>query len=182
LTFTRRHTSTALRLVGRSYEEVAQELQEFLENLKLQETGAIPGGFGGDVTPTTIGAGVSSSSGDPYEGWAAASHTHALSTAAPSNPTGPASLPGVASTVLRSDCTIQDIILVLASLAPDTYMLVADSSQPLGVRFTRALTSDEIEMVERMAMSGQPEESWNSDRRCIEPTTPTSERYASRHG
>lgn len=76
---TRRFTGAELRLVRRSWEDVAQELEEYLRKLLYQITGGIPAGFN-NVTPTNINANDVGSPGTEGSGWAAADHTHDVDT------------------------------------------------------------------------------------------------------
>lgn len=74
---TRRLGPNPVRIVGRAPDDYAQELQERLEKLGEQVTGAIPGGFN-STTPTTIDGTTPATPGSESEGWAAADHGHAL--------------------------------------------------------------------------------------------------------
>jgi hypothetical protein len=75
-----RTVDTPPRIVGRNPTEYAQELQEFLEKLHANITGGIPPGFN-DIAPPDIEGGVSAAAGAESDGWASASHQHALDTA-----------------------------------------------------------------------------------------------------
>jgi len=74
---TRRFSGDYVRLVGRAWEDVQQEVQELLEKLLNQVTGAIPPGFN-NIGPTTIDGVTPGTPGSESSGWAAANHQHPL--------------------------------------------------------------------------------------------------------
>lgn len=78
-TVSRRLTNTVIRLVGRSPNDYAEELQRFLEKLSKQVFGGIPAGFN-EVVPEDISADDTGSAGSESSGWAAADHQHAILT------------------------------------------------------------------------------------------------------
>jgi hypothetical protein len=95
---------------------------------------------------------------------AAGDHVHNLPTAQPANPTGTAASPGVASTVLRSDCVVPQGIVtakgdlltyaaVPAKLAvgADGQTLVADSTQTTGLKWTAGPASDTVNVTTKTA-------------------------------
>ena len=72
MTFTtRRRTERPPRLVGRTFAEIAQELQEFLEKDHERAEGGIPGGHNG-TTPGSLVVGGAGSPGSESAGWMAA--------------------------------------------------------------------------------------------------------------
>jgi hypothetical protein len=70
------------RLTRIGWESAAQPLEDFLRWLYQAWGEGIPPGFL-KSNPTTIEAGVSADPGEELSGWAAADHTHAVSTADP---------------------------------------------------------------------------------------------------
>lgn len=74
---TRRIIRDTIRLVGRSPDDYAQELQELLELLQQHAVGAIPAGFN-NVTPKPTTVNIAAAAGTQSQGWTAADHIHAL--------------------------------------------------------------------------------------------------------
>lgn len=146
----RRVARKRVRLAGRVWNDVAQELQEALDQLFDSNDNGIPPGFY-DTTPTEVTA---DSPGDPgleTAGWAAADHDHPVNTAAPTNPTGAAASEGSGSALMRADATVkQGIVTTLGDLlgfstvpariavGTDGQVLTADSGDPLGVAWADA--------------------------------------------
>lgn len=79
----RRWLGPAPHLTGRSWEDVAQLLEDFLKRLWDSEGDGIPSGFGKDGTTSTITADSVSDPGTLNEGWAAVDHSHPASTDEP---------------------------------------------------------------------------------------------------
>lgn len=73
----RRLLGYAIRIVRRTPEDYAYELQEWLESLFGQVEGGIPAGFN-DLTPNPLDPNSGGSSGSESSGWAAADHVHEL--------------------------------------------------------------------------------------------------------
>lgn len=73
----RRNLGQLVRLVGRRFEDVSQELQEVLQRLFAQVQGGIPGGYN-SVTPEVLDPNTAGSAGSETSGWAAADHVHQL--------------------------------------------------------------------------------------------------------
>lgn len=71
----RRIVPGKVRLVGRQWHEVAQELEEFLEAVQDSEDEGLPAGYS-DATPLEGGAGGSGDAGAEASGWTGADHTH----------------------------------------------------------------------------------------------------------
>lgn len=90
-------------LTRRPWEDVAQNLEDFLRSLWASESDGVPSGFE-NKTPTTVEAGLIGDPGNESEGWAAADHDHVALTG-----TGTALTPtsvnaeGIATTLARSD-------------------------------------------------------------------------------
>jgi hypothetical protein len=78
----RRFLGTALRVVGRAWEDVAQEVQEWSEKMQLAWQGGIPPGFN-SVIPTIIQAGIPGSAGSESVGWMAADASIPIETGVP---------------------------------------------------------------------------------------------------
>ncbi len=70
---------TPPRIQGREPKIYGHELQEFLEKIDSKVTGGIPAGFN-EVDPEAVEAGDTASPGSELQGWAAADHTHAVTT------------------------------------------------------------------------------------------------------
>lgn len=70
------------KLTRRSWEDVSRELEEYLRRLWASEADGIPPGFK-DVLPESVSAGTAGTAGDETQGWAAATHQHVATTAAP---------------------------------------------------------------------------------------------------
>jgi hypothetical protein len=64
-------------LSGRSWPEVAPQLQRFLEKIQESEDAGVPSGYSTD-DPEGVGSAVADP-GTESEGWAAGDHVHALS-------------------------------------------------------------------------------------------------------
>lgn len=79
----RRWVGAVPPLIGRTWNESARPLYEFLRKLWASEADGIPAGFE-DQTPTQVAAGATASAGTENSGWAAADHTHDVATAAAS--------------------------------------------------------------------------------------------------
>lgn len=107
----RRLTNTAIRLVGRSPNDYAEELQRFLEKIAKQVFGGIPAGFN-DVSPTQIEADTVSSPGSQTEGWAAADHAHPVLTAS-AGELGDVSSEGTSPALSRADHAHKRTVRVL---------------------------------------------------------------------
>lgn len=72
------------RLTGRSWEEVARGLEDFLRKLWESEADGIPSGWGDETLPTNVEPGASPSIGTGNQvGWAAADHVHGVETEIP---------------------------------------------------------------------------------------------------
>lgn len=106
-----------------------------------------PGGFPAS-TPTTITPDASGSAGTEAASWAAADHTHAIATAAPSNPTGATASEGTGDNFMRADATIQQGIVTTkgdllgystvparVSIGADGLQLTALASETLGLKW-----------------------------------------------
>jgi hypothetical protein len=127
----------------------AHLLENFLRQLVDGST-AVPGGFG-NKAPSTITANSVPSAGHSKKGWMAADAQLAVSTAAPSSPTGRTPAIGVSPSLLRADCTIQQGIVTTKGdilgydtgpqrvpVGANTQVLTADSTQALGVKWAAA--------------------------------------------
>ena len=111
----RRFLGTVPKLTRRPWEDVSQQLEEFLRRLWDSEADGIPSGFN-EVVPSTVDAGVGTGIGDPGtegQGWAAADHDHVATTGTPVALT-PASVndEGIATSLARSDHTHDTSALV----------------------------------------------------------------------
>jgi hypothetical protein len=126
---------------------VAAELQRFIEDLMQASDNGLPPGFG-NLTPQTVEAGDTGSTGTQTDGWAAARHEHPVRTGAPTNPTGAAASEGTGTALMRADATIKQGIGTtkgdLVGFGPtptrlpvgsDGQPIVADSGQSLGLRY-----------------------------------------------
>ena len=93
------------RLTGRSWEDVARGLEDFLRRLWESEADGIPSGFGDETPPSTVEPGDSPDVGTGNQvGWAAADHVHGVETEVPA-PVG-VRIPeaeGTAATLARGD-------------------------------------------------------------------------------
>lgn len=104
----RRFLGSVPRLTRRAWEDVAHNLEDFLNKVWGSEADGIPPGFN-DVTPTNVEPPVGTNFGDPgtmETGWAAADHQHVATVGTPV-PIGieiPAG-EGSASALSRSDHT-----------------------------------------------------------------------------
>lgn len=78
----RRFLGNSIRLARRSWEDVAPELEFLLDRIWKSEAGGLPAGFN-HVTPEAVEAGDAGSPGNETSGWAAADHTHAVTTGEP---------------------------------------------------------------------------------------------------
>lgn len=102
---TRRLGSDVTRLVGRTWPDVQQGLQEFLEKLWAQVSGGVPPGFNG-LVPPPVQAGNTGSAGAESSGWMSAS-------ASPPVVTGVAAglandnAEGVGTALMRADAHIK---------------------------------------------------------------------------
>lgn len=101
------------RITGRTYNDIAAELQRFLDALTESEDDGVPAGFRG-TTPTQITPDSAGSSGSESEGWAAALHDHPITTATPSGLSNSNS-EGSATSFLRSDAGIKRDVRVQAA-------------------------------------------------------------------
>lgn len=141
----RRVARRRVRLAGRVWNDVAQELQEVLDQILDSNDNGVPPGFY-DTTPDAIAAGSTGDPGTESSGWAAADHEHPVNTATPSNPTGSAAAEGSSAYLMRSDATIKQGIvsakgdLLVFSTVPtslpvgtDGQVLTADSSEDEGI-------------------------------------------------
>jgi hypothetical protein len=147
VTFERRIVQNDLRLVGRSWNDVARELQDLLKTLiDSSDNGQPPGA--GTQTPETITPDSSGDAGDPGTGWSPADHDHPIATAAPSNPTGTAASEGTGNSFMRADATVQQGIVTTKGdilgystvparvpVGTNDHLLTADSTQALGVKW-----------------------------------------------
>ena len=126
---------------------VQRELQDWIDSQWASDADGIPAGFE-DVTPTTVEADVTSDPGTESEGWAAADHSHGVTTGAPTNPTGTAAAEGTGAALMRADATIEQGIVttkgdvlthssVPARLAvgANNTVLVASSGQTVGLKW-----------------------------------------------
>ena len=112
---TRRQIGNAVRLVGRSPIDYAQELQEWLEQLQRQAQGGIPAGFNNTTPNATAAAG---SAGTEAAGWMAAD----------------AIIPqGIVTT--KGDLLGYSSVPDRLPIDLDGYVPVADSTAPLGIRW-----------------------------------------------
>lgn len=101
------------RTAGRTYNDVAPELQRFLDALTESEDDGIPAGFKG-ITPEQI---TPDSAGDPgteSDGWASATHDHPITTATPSGLSN-SNTEGSATSFLRSDAGVKRDVRVKAA-------------------------------------------------------------------
>lgn len=76
----RRFLSKIPRLVGRPWNDVVRELENWFRKLTDSVTEGIPGGYS-NATPDVVQAGVAGDPGLENEGWASAGHNHAVETA-----------------------------------------------------------------------------------------------------
>lgn len=135
---TRRFSGDAVRLVGRAFEDVAQELQELLEKLLNQITGGIPAGFN-DVTPAELELNAAADPGAETEGWAAADHVHALDL-----------LLSLKGHILSHNGT--SYVVVALGGAPNGHVLTADAASAAGFKWSAlpvdTPTADELEQAD----------------------------------
>lgn len=149
---TRRRLGPAPTIVGKPWNMASIELQGFLDRLFKNESG-VPGGFQ-EIDPEAITPDAVADPGTLTAGWAAADHTHPITTASPSNATGNAPSEGSATSFLRSDATIQQGIVTTKGdvlgystvparipIGADGLRLTADSTQALGLSWTPIVLS-----------------------------------------
>lgn len=132
-------------------------LYKFLKRM-VQGTKGIPGGWK-NTPPPPILAGVAgdATAGTEAASWLAADAQGVVLTAIPAHPTGATALQGTATTVLRSDATIQQGIvttkgdLLGRSSTPERVpvgangdVLTADSTVALGVSWKPASSSEAL--------------------------------------
>jgi hypothetical protein len=147
-------------IANQSWEAARYPISRWLKWAKAYFS-SIPGGFS-STTPTTVTIGGTASAGTEAASWMAADAQLVVAAATPSNPTGPAALPGSATTGLRSDCTVQQGIVTtkgdilgyssVAARVPvgaDGTYLTADSAQTLGIKW--AALSPSVEELELLA-------------------------------
>lgn len=101
MSFRRRISPGAPRLVGRTPNDYAQELQEFLEHGQKAAEGGLPAGFG-RVVPVPVAVGGSGSAGNETTGWMAADARLVLGTGTPV-PIGMTNAEGSSSAAPRLD-------------------------------------------------------------------------------
>ena len=98
----RRFLGRVPQLTRRPWENVAQELEEFLRKLWDSEADGSSAGYSSEV-PETVEAGDIGSAGTEASGWSAADHEHPVSTAAPVDFINSAPEEGTATGLARSD-------------------------------------------------------------------------------
>lgn len=125
---TRRFVGDIPRIIGRSWEDVTIQVQEFFDKLAFNVTGAIPGGFN-DVDPETLDPNESATPGTEAAGWAAADHKHALDL-----------LLSLKGHLLSHDGSTY--IAVPLGAAPDGYILTADAAEAAGFKWAPAPGSE----------------------------------------
>lgn len=90
------------RLTRRAWEDVASQLEDFLNSLRSNDLG-VPGG-NTTSTPETVRAGTAAATGDESTGWATGNHNHAAQTATASALSGlSTSQEGVSTSLARAD-------------------------------------------------------------------------------
>lgn len=104
-------------LAGKSWPEVAPQLQRFLEKIQDSEDAGIPSGYSND-DPEDVGSAVADP-GTEGQGWAAGDHVHAFGI--PSAKGGLLTHTGAAPTEL--------------AVGADATVLTADSAQAAGVKW-----------------------------------------------
>jgi hypothetical protein len=72
----RRKLSGVIRFAGRSWEDVAPELENLFKRLWESEANGIPSGFNGIVPDTIEATDLIGDPGTEGSGWAAANHVH----------------------------------------------------------------------------------------------------------
>jgi hypothetical protein len=102
---TRRFIAWTERLAGRSWEDVAPRLEDFLRGLTDAWMGGIPPGFN-DIVPPTIQAGVAGSSGSQSDGWMSASAQVPIETGVPAG-LGNANSEGTGTALMRASALIK---------------------------------------------------------------------------
>lgn len=148
---TRRLTRSVVKLVGRSFPDVAQELQEWLEWLAQQAIAGLPAGFN-VLVPSSIKAGVVGSAGSQTDGWMSASAQIPIQTGAPTHPTDTVASEGSGAALMRADATIQQGIVTTKGdllgfaavparipVGIDGLVLLSDSTSILGVSWGQAV-------------------------------------------
>lgn len=115
---TRRLIGNEVRLVGRTPEDYAQELQELLEDLRRAVVGSIPGGFNG-IAPAILSLNAAAAAGSESDGWTPPSHVHALD---------------LLLTTKGDLLSYNGSVYVRVGLAgaPDGHALVAKAAEPAG--------------------------------------------------
>lgn len=118
----RRYLGGVPRLTRRAWEDVAQQLEDFLRKIYDSESNGIPAGFNDEVPAEVLGP-VGTGIGDPGTegtGWAAANHQHVASVGTPHaiGPTIP-SEEGTESSLSRSDHKHEVVLYRSAGLTMD---------------------------------------------------------------
>lgn len=144
---TRRFVGNVVKLIGRSWEDVSQELEEFLEKVLNQQVGGLPAGFN-DLEPSVIGPNTPGSNGLETDGWASASHTHALDL-----------LLGAKGDLLTHTGSAY-AKLSLAG-APDGYSLTANAAEPTGLKWVAGSGVRLVPLT--TVLLGEPEFVWDDD-------------------